>query len=257
MAAISTCPDEHELLPVALGEPADEAIERHLDACPGCRGRMERLRAELRDLPRDFGGGVAADPTGPDPAVDPEGEASSGGTTLSWPIDPDGPAGSGPIGPEAMAVARARAEGRPERPVAIGKYLVIELLDWGGEAVVYQVIHPNLGKEMVLKLAHRPVVGDERAELVAEGRVLIDLEHINLVRVYDSGFHDDRPFLVMEYVHGRNLEQYARDEPVTPRRAAELVARLAGALAMVHRKGIIHRDIKPRNILIDEAASPG
>ncbi len=56
----------------------------------------------------------------------------------------------------------------------------------------------------------------------------------------------------MEYVHGRNLEDYARDEPVTPRRAAELVAKLAGALAMVHRRGIIHRDIKPRNILIDE-----
>ena len=60
----------------------------------------------------------------------------------------------------------------------------------------------------------------------------------------------------MEYVHGRNLEDYARDEPVTPRRAAELVAKLAGALAMVHRRGIVHRDIKPRNILIDEAGEP-
>ena len=74
--------------------------------------------------------------------------------------------------------------------------------------------------------------------------------------VDDLDFHNDRPFLVMEYIHGRNLEDYARDEPVTPRRAAELVAKLAGALAMVHRRGIIHRDIKPRNILIDEAGQP-
>ena len=109
---------------------------------------------------------------------------------------------------------------------------------------------------MVLKLGRQPVGDDERASLVAEGRLLADLEHINLVRIYDLDFHNDRPFLVMEYVHGRNLEDYARDEPVTPRRAAELVAKLAGALAMVHRRGIIHRDIKPRNILIDEAGEP-
>jgi hypothetical protein len=76
------------------------------------------------------------------------------------------------------------------------------------------------------------------------------------VKIYDLDFHNDRPFLVMEYVHGRNLADYAREVPVTPRRAAEIVAKLAGALAMVHRRGIVHRDIKPRNILIDEAGEP-
>ena len=155
-----------------------------------------------------------------------------------------------------MAAARDRAEGRPERPGAIGKYLVVDQLDEGGQGQVYRVIHPKLGQDMVLKLGRQPVGDDERASLVAEGRLLVDLEHINLVRIYDLDFHDDRPFLVMEYVHGRNLEDYARDEPVTPRRAAELVAKLAGALAMVHRRGIIHRDIKPRNILIDETGEP-
>ena len=155
-----------------------------------------------------------------------------------------------------MATARARAEGRPERPGAIGKYLVVEQLDEGAQGQVFRVIHPKLGRDMVLKLGRQPVGDDERTSLVAEGRLLADLEHINLVRIYDLDFHNDRPFLVMEYIHGRNLEDYARDEPVTPRRAAELVAKLAGALAMVHRRGIIHRDIKPRNILIDEAGQP-
>jgi serine/threonine protein kinase len=110
---------------------------------------------------------------------------------------------------------------------------------------------------MVLKLGRKPAGEDERASLVREGRLLADLEpHINLVRIFDLDFHNELPFLVMEYVHGRNLEDYARDEPVTPRRAAELVAELAGALAMVHGRGVIHRDIKPRNILIDEAGEP-
>ena len=49
--------------------------------------------------------------------------------------------------------------------------------------------------------------------LVEEGRLLVDLEHPNLVRIFDLDFHDDRPFLVMEYVHGRNLEQYAAKSP--------------------------------------------
>jgi predicted Ser/Thr protein kinase len=134
--------------------------------------------------------------------------------------------------------------------------VVVDLLDWDGEADVYRVINPDLGKELVLKWGRQPVDSHELGSFLGEGGILRELDHINLVRVYDSGRHDDRPFLVMEYVHGRNLEDYARDEPVTPRRAAELMVRLAGALAMVHRKGIIHRDIKPRNILIDERGEP-
>jgi hypothetical protein len=67
MTGISTCPDEHELLPLVDGEPAGETIAQHLDACEGCRGRLERLRADLAAL-RDLGEGVAADPIGPVPA---------------------------------------------------------------------------------------------------------------------------------------------------------------------------------------------
>ena len=60
----------------------------------------------------------------------------------------------------------------------------------------------------------------------------------------------------MEYVHGRNLEQYASEEPVTPRRAAALVAKLAEVMAVAHRHGITHCDIKPKNILIDKLGEP-
>ncbi len=256
MASIRTCPDEHELLPVATGEPAVATIEQHLESCPDCRNRLERLRAELTALRRDLEGGVTPVSTEPDPTVNPDGKPSNGGTTLDWASDPIETAAPEPLGPEAVAAARERAAARAERPGAIGKYLVVDQLDEGGQGLVFRVIHPRLGRDMVLKLGRQPVGDDEQASLVAEGRLLSDLEHINLVKIYDLDFHNDRPFLVMEYVHGRNLEDYARDEPVTPRRAAELVAKLAGALAMVHRRGIIHRDIKPRNILIDESGEP-
>ncbi len=256
MAPILTCPDENELLPVATGEPAVAAIEQHLEGCPDCRDRLERLRAELTALRRDLEGGRIPPSTEPDPALHPEGRPSGGGTTLDWTSDPLQTAAPEPIGPEAVAAARQRAEAQAERPGAIGKYLVVETLGSGAQGDVYRVIHPGLGQDMVLKLGRRPVGGDERVSLVKEGRLLKDLEHINLVKIYDLDFHNEQPFLVMEYIHGRNLEDYARDEPITPRRAAELVARLAGALAMVHRRGVIHRDIKPRNILIDESGEP-
>jgi serine/threonine protein kinase len=207
MAATATHPEEYELVPVAMGEPADERIEEHLHDCQLCQDWVKRLRAELSALRADPGD--RADPT------------------------------------------------LPETPVVVGKYLVVERLDWGAQAAVYRVIHPKLGRHLVLKWSHQPVGNDERASIVEEGRRLAELEpHANIVKIHDLDFYNDRPFLVMEYVHGGNLETYARDNPATPRRAARLVARVAGALAMVHRKDIVHRDIKPRNILIDEVGEP-
>ncbi len=172
---------------------------------------MERLRAELTALRRDFESGVIPPSTEPDPTVNPDGKPSSDGTTLDWTSDPVETAAPEPLGPEAVAATRERTE----RPGAVGKYLVVDQLDEGGQGLVFRVIHPRLGRDMVLKLGRQPVGEDEHASLVAEGRLLADLEHINLVKIYDLDFYNDRPFLVMEYVHGRNLEDYARDEPVT------------------------------------------
>ncbi len=82
MAAILTCPDEHELLPIATGEPAGAAIAQHLEACPDCRNRVEQLRAELTALRLDLEGGAQPPSTEPDPAVNGGGEPSSGGTVM-------------------------------------------------------------------------------------------------------------------------------------------------------------------------------
>jgi hypothetical protein len=116
MTGISICPDESELLAAATGEPTSDAILQHVDVCKACSGRVERLRAEVSALRRDLGEGLAADPTGTEPAEAGEGESSGGGAA-------DPPA----------AAAGGLSEDWPERPVAIGKYVVVDLLDWMAE----------------------------------------------------------------------------------------------------------------------------
>jgi hypothetical protein len=117
-------------------------------------------------------------------------------------------------------------------------------------------VHPGLAKDLVLKLSLEPVEPGGRHEIVEEGRILAELEHPNLVRVHDLDFHDNRPYLVMEYIRGPNLDQVAREERMKPNKAAALLVKVAGAVAYAHRHGIIHRDIKPKNILVDEAGEP-
>jgi hypothetical protein len=86
--------------------------------------------------------------------------------------------------------------------------------------------------------------------------VLAELEHPGLARVYDLDFDADRPYLVMEFVRGCHLEQYARQRRVTSVEAARLVAAAARALHVAHSRGVLHLDLKPRNILVDERGQP-
>ena len=72
-----------------------------------------------------------------------------------------------------------------------------------------------------------------------------------LLRIFDVGIYDGRPYLVLEYVSGRNLEQHFAERKPTPREAARLMAGLARVVAYAHRRGVIHGDIKPQNVLID------
>ena len=118
------------------------------------------------------------------------------------------------------------------------------------------MVHPQLRQERVIKLAKQPAGVDGRSDIIEEGRILVELDHPNMVRVHELEFHEDRPYLVMEYVRGRSLKDYAGEHPLSPRQAAALVAKVCAAAEVAHRRGIVHRDIKHLNILIDDRNEP-
>ena len=146
-----------------------------------------------------------------------------------------------------------------DHPQRIGKYIVVEMLDGGGQAEVFRVIHPGLAKECALKLARRPMAMDTQAgrdALQREGRLLAHCNHPNLVQVFEMDVHEGRRFVVMEYVKGLTLQQFVARRRPNPRRAARLVIELAQAVAYLHDQGITHQDIKPQNVLIDSKGRP-
>ncbi len=146
-----------------------------------------------------------------------------------------------------------------ECPGNFGRYVLVAPLDRGGQSSVYRALHPELGKEIVLKIAHAAASAAEEmhnVRLADEGKILAGVSHPNLAQVYDAGCIDGRRYLALEYIRGTTLAQYARQHRPAPDQAAKIVAKIAHALGAVHAQGILHLDIKPKNIVIDEHGEP-
>ena len=136
----------------------------------------------------------------------------------------------------------------------LDRYRLLERLAAGGSAEVWRARDEQLDRDVAVKRLHAHLFEDDasRARLAAEARAAARLSHPVIVGVYDVDAAGDAPALVMELVDGESLAaRLDRDGPLPDREAAEIVADLAEALFHAHQQGVIHRDIKPGNVLLD------
>src|SRR5262249_8866041 len=136
-------------------------------------------------------------------------------------------------------------------------YEVQRRLGSGGMGVVYLARQVALNRLVALKVMRPHSAGHElRERFRAEARPVARLEHPNIVRVHDSGAHEDQLYFAPEYVAGGCLAEKLSGGPWPARQAAELVACLADAVEHAHQQGIVHRDLKPANVLLTEQGEP-
>jgi serine/threonine protein kinase len=138
---------------------------------------------------------------------------------------------------------------QPDARTIAGRYRLLDLVGRGGTAEVWRASDDALGRTVALKLVTVPT--DEGAQRAGEeARLLARLSHPGLVPVYDAGTDDDRPWVVMELVEGETLGDTIRRGPLDLAHTAEVGQAVASALAYVHAQGLVHRDVKPGNVLM-------
>src|ERR1700761_1697635 len=136
------------------------------------------------------------------------------------------------------------------------RYKVLSRLGAGGMADVFLAEDQQLGRKVALKLLHRRFAADpdfvERFR--REAQAAAGLQHPNVVSVYDRGNFEDTYYIAMEYLPGRSLKQLIRQEaPLDPVRAIDITIQILKAARFAHRRGVIHRDLKPHNVIVDDA----
>ena len=155
------------------------------------------------------------------------------------------------------AGAIGRAPVLPESPTTIDRYEVRELLGSGSFGSVYRAFDPRLGREVALKVLRTEMTASPQTveRFLREAKAAAKLDHPHIVAVFDAGKAGDVYYIASAFIKGGTLASAIPETGMEPRRAAELAAQLASALGYAHRNGVVHRDVKPANILLDEQGS--
>jgi len=243
--ALTRARAEHEQLQRQGQQVTLPALLRARYVDPAARSRFESL---VREATRQRTAVVPA-PSGsrPSGSAPPPGEAA----TVTHP-------GSRPQGPSPESETRPRAAPRPSaQPTSLGRYEIAEEIARGGMGVVYRAHDPQLGRDVAVKL----LLDDSptrRKRFQVEARAISRLEHPNVIPIHEVGESPDgQPYLVMKLLSGGTLEdRLEADGPRPPHEAARTIQLLAQALHYAHDHMILHRDVKPANVLLGEDGAP-
>src|SRR6266404_2777208 len=150
-----------------------------------------------------------------------------------------------------------------ETPKKIGRYEILEELGHGAMGTVYRAKDPAMGRTVALKTIRPEILtghlgGELRERFYREARAAGALAHPGIVPVFDVGEHEGTPFLVMEFVDGRTLADWAKGGERFPiERVCEIGQQIAEALGYAHKNGVVHRDIKAANVLLTSRETYG
>ncbi len=154
--------------------------------------------------------------------------------------------GNGGRSPEASLPAT-------DAPQTFGRYIVLGRLGRGGMGVVLEAFDRELDRRIALKVLHRELGAQHTTRLFREARAMAKLSHPNVVQVYEVGQVEDQTFIAMELIEGRTIEQWMGQGPAPDwRECTRVFVQLAAGLAAAHEQGMVHRDFKPSNAIIDD-----
>ena len=240
----SDCPSSETLHQIAEGNlrpDQEEAVVGHLDHCEACRQKLEAVEqspAVIIDLCR----------------------AHSQISTERWerirqrciPALPTWQSSGDYV--ELVAGLRLGVPRDSRFVASLGRFDVVGILGHGGMGFVLEGFDRDLQRQVALKVMKPELAGNQPAaeRFLREARAAARLEHPNVVTVHDVDTDSKPPFIVMEYVRGRSLSSLiGRESRLRPVRAARITIEILAALARAHEEGLIHRDVKPGNVMLD------
>jgi serine/threonine-protein kinase len=243
---VALCPGREELAAFERGQlPLErlEAIAEHLERCTQCESSLEQFQVEdtiqqhLRYPPSE---GLWLDES---LYLRLEDRARAIALEPGEPTVTDG-------GP------RVREELR--LPLSFGTHLLLEQLEPGGMGIVYKSRQESLKRVVALKVIKGAALAssEARARFCTEAETLARMRHANVVQIHEFGEYQGEPFFTMEWLDGGTLADRLDGRPQDEREAAQLLRTLARAVQALHDEGVVHRDLKPGNILFDADGTP-